>query len=141
MKVRDVETGFVIKLERGEKVLATLIDFCEKRGIKGGVLHAIGAVKNTEIGYYNLEKREYFFKLIPEDKEVASMTGNIALVDGKPFIHAHAVLSSMDDTLSCIGAHIKEAEVAVTLEVYLTPFPVTFERKYDEDTGLKLMNI
>lgn len=141
MKVRDVETGFVIKLERGEKVLATLIDFCEKRGIKGGVLHAIGAVKNTEIGYYNLEKREYFFKLIPEDREVASMTGNIALVDGKPFIHAHAVLSSMDDALSCIGAHIKEAEVAVTLEVYLTPFPVAFERKYDEDTGLKLLSI
>ena len=141
MKVRDVETGFVIKLERGEKVLATLINFCEKRGITGGVLHAIGAVKNTEIGYYNLEKREYFFKLIPEDREVASMTGNIALVDGKPFVHAHAVLSSMDDTLSCIGAHIKEAEVAVTLEVYLTPFPVTFERKYDEDTGLKLLSI
>lgn len=141
MKVRDVITGFFIKLERGEKVMQTLTEFCEKRGIRSGVLQGIGAVKNTEIGYYNLEKREYFFKLIPEDREVASLTGNIAIVDGKPFVHAHAVLSAMDDTLSCVGAHIKEAEVAVTLEVYLTPFQFNFERAYDEDTGLKLLNI
>ncbi len=69
------------------------------------------------------------------------MTGNIALVDGKPFIHAHAVLSAMDDALSCVGAHIKEAEVAVTLEVYLTPFASACTREYDEETGLKLLKI
>lgn len=141
MKVRDVITGFVIKLERDEKVMASLTEFCEKRGIRSGILQAIGAVKNAEIGYYNLEKREYFFKTIPEDREVASLTGNIAIVDGKPFIHAHAVLSAMDDSLSCIGAHLKEADVAVTLEVFLSPFQFNFERKYDEGTGLKLLNI
>lgn len=141
MQVRDVETGFMLKLSRGEKVMETLAQFCEKRAIKGGFLHALGAVKNTEIGYYSLEKREYFFKTIPEEREVASMTGNIALVDGKPFIHAHAVLSAMDEGLSCIGAHIKEAEVAVTLEVYLTPFATPFARAYDEETGLKLLQL
>jgi len=141
MKVKDVESGFVIKLERNERVMETLTNFCTERSIKGGFFHALGAVKNTEIGYYNLEKREYFFKKIPEDREVASMTGNIALVDGKPFIHAHAVLSAMDDTLSCVGAHIKETEVAVTLEVYLTPFASAFTREYDEETGLKLLKI
>ena len=121
--------------------MASLIEFCEKRGIKGGVFTAIGAVKNTEIGYYNLEKREYFFKEVPEEREVASMTGNIAEAEGKLVIHAHAVLSAMDDTLSCIGAHIKEAEVAVTLEVFLTPLSVPLARVYDEETGLKLLQL
>lgn len=141
MDVRDVELGFLIKLAKGEKVMQTLTDFCERRGIKGGVLSAVGAVKNAEIGYYNLAKREYFFKTFAEDREVASMSGNIALVEGKPFIHAHVVLSAMDDSLSCVGAHLKEAEVAVTLEVYLTPFSVPLVREHDETIGLKLLKI
>jgi predicted DNA-binding protein with PD1-like motif len=141
MQVRDTETGFLIKLERGEKVLESLHDFCARRGIQGGFLWGLGAVKNATLGYYDLGKREYFFKTFAEDREVASMQGNIALVDGKPMIHLHAVLSAMTDKLDCVGAHIKEAEVAVTLEVYLTPFNVPLARAYDEGTGLKLLDL
>lgn len=141
MEVRDTETGFFIKLARGERVLATLQGFCERRGIKGGFLWGLGAVKNAELGYYDLGKREYYFKTFPEDREVAAMQGNIALVEGKPFIHLHAVLSAMTDRLECVGAHLKEAEVAVTLEVYLTPFATPLAREYDESTGLKLLKL
>ena len=139
MKVRDVETGFVILLERNERVLESLTDFCARRSIKSGFFHALGAVKNAEIGYYSLEKREYFFKNFPEDREVASMTGNVALDNGKPFIHVHAVLSSTDESLSCIGGHLKECEVAVTLEIYLTPFVSPISRELDDAVGLKLL--
>lgn len=141
MHIRDVESGFVIRLARDEKVMASLTAFCESRGISSGVLQAVGAVKNAEVGYYSLEKREYFFKMFPEDREVAAMMGNIALVEGKPFIHAHVVLSACDETLSCVGAHLKEAEVAVTLEVYLTPFPSAISRAFDESIGLKLLDV
>jgi predicted DNA-binding protein with PD1-like motif len=141
MQVRDVESGFLIRLEKGERVLATLAEFCEARGIRAGFFHAIGAVKNTEIGYYPLEKREYVFELHVEDREVASMTGNISLVDGKPFIHAHAVLSACEAGLGTIGGHVKECEVAVTLEVYLTPFNAAISREHDESIGLKLLHL
>lgn len=141
MRIRDVESGFMIKLSRGEKVIASLVSFCESRAIRGGEFAAVGAVKNATLGYYSLAKREYFFKTFPEDMEVASMMGNIAMVEGKPFPHAHAVLSRMDESLSCVGAHLKEAEVAVTLEIYLTPFPVPLSRAYDEETGLKLLSL
>ncbi len=141
MKVRDVETGFLIRLERNEKVVASLTDFCARRGIQGGSFHAIGALKHAEIGYYSLEKREYFFHLFPEDREVASMTGNITLVDGAPFLHVHAVLSACDDSLAVIGGHLKEAEVAVTLEVFLTPFSTSVSRLINDDVGLKLLDL
>lgn len=141
MRFTTVDTGFLIKLERSERVLASLTRFCLEQGIESGVFSAIGAVKNTEIGYYALEKRAYFFRTILEDREVASMTGNIVLVDEQPFIHAHAVLAACDDSLSCVGGHVKEAEVAVTLEVYLTPFSESVSRAYDEAIGLKLLNL
>lgn len=141
MKAHKHQNGFVIRLEKDEKVLATLAGFCAERGVQSGSFQAIGAVKNAEIGYYSLEKREYFFKTLPEDREVASMFGNVTLVDGKPFIHAHAVLSSMDDALTCAGGHVKEAEVAVTLEVFLTTFDVAVCRELDDSVGLKLLNL
>lgn len=141
MKIRDVEKGFLLRLERGEELIATLTDFCTKRGIQSAVFQGIGAVEQVEIGYYDLGKREYYFKKEAGVFEVASMQGNVALVEGKPFIHAHAVLSRCDETLECIGAHIKEAYVAVTLEVFFTALDTPVSRSLDADIGLKLLDI
>ncbi|MBI2109500.1 MAG: DNA-binding protein [Parcubacteria group bacterium] len=139
MQAKQTKYGYILKLERGEKVVETITQFCKDHTITSGIFHGIGAVKNTTIGYYSLKKREYFFKSISEDMEVASMTGNIALVDEQPFLHTHAVLSKMDETLACIGAHIKEAEVAVTLEVFLINYEVSIKRELDKNIGLKLL--
>lgn len=141
MNIRDTERGYILKLSRGEKVIETLTNFCASRGIRSGAFTGIGAVKNATIGYYDLAARRYFFKGFPEDREVASMNGNIAMVEGKPYLHVHAVLSKMDDSLSCVGAHLKEADVAVTLEVFLTDYGVSVERRLDEEVGLKLLHI
>ncbi len=141
MRIKDVEKGYVIQLERGEELIGTLTDFCAKRGIQSAVFQGIGAVERVEIGYYDLGTREYFFRKESGVFEVASMQGNVALVDGKPFIHAHAVLSRCDESLACIGAHIKEAFIAVTLEVFMTPLDTSIERKLDDDIGLKLLHL
>lgn len=141
MQVRDTGEGFIIVLSRGEKVIEALTLFCKERGIRSGIFRGIGAVKNATVGYYSLAKKEYFFKTFKEDMEVASMMGNIALVDDAPFLHTHVVLSKMDDSLSCVGAHLREGEVAVTLEVYLTPFEERVHRELDENIGLKLLKL
>ncbi|MDO8521829.1 MAG: DNA-binding protein [bacterium] len=131
----------LIILERGEDVIPALLRYCTEHKITAGVFTGIGAVNNIEIGYYDFEEREYHFRAEKGDFEVASMTGNITSVDGKPFIHVHAVLSRCDKTLECIGAHIKKASVAVTLEVFLTNVDVSLSRAYDECTGLKLITV
>jgi len=141
MQVRDTGQGYVIRVERGEELITTLTGFCTRRGIQAAIFQGIGAVERVQIGYYDLEKREYFFRKENGIFEVASMQGNVALVDEKPFIHAHAVLSRCDESLECIGAHIKEAFVAVTLEVFMTPLDTGISRVYDEAVGLKLLDI
>lgn len=141
MKSKKVESGYVIKLERGEKVIASLTDFCAHEKIESAFLVGLGAVCNAEIGYYDLAKKQYFFKIFAEDREVASMTGNVALVDGKPFVHLHAILSAGDESLSCVGGHVKECEVAVTLEVFLTKSQGAIGRVLDEAIGLKLLDL
>jgi predicted DNA-binding protein with PD1-like motif len=71
--------------------------------------------------------------------EVVNFTGNVALVEGEQFLHVHVVLSDTDNRAH--GGHLKEAEVAVTLEVFLSDFQTEIERVYDEETGLKLFNL
>ena len=68
------------------------------------------------------------------------MTGNIAQVDGAPFIHVHAVLTDMLKNDS-IGGHVFEAKVAVTLEVHLVAFNEKITREMDDEIGLKLLNL
>jgi predicted DNA-binding protein with PD1-like motif len=46
------------------------------------------------------------------------MAGSIRMQNGKPFVHAHAVLGMQDGTTR--AGHIIEAKVSLSLEVYLT---------------------
>lgn len=132
---------YVLRLVRGEDVFSSLTAFCENEGIKHAVFRGIGAVEKSTIGYYDLAKKEYGKKEYPDAMEVASMTGNIALVDGKPFVHCHAVLSGIvpGTENQPIGGHVFEAVVAVTLEIHLEAFAEPVERHLDDDIGLKLL--
>ena len=141
MKYTKEGNTYMLALERGEEVISTLTKFCSDNNIKAGVFQGLGAVERIKIGYYDLGKKEYFFREEAGVFEIASMSGNVAIVDGKPFIHAHAVLSRCDESCATIGAHIKEAFVAVTLEVFLTELNMKLGRKLNEEIGLKLLEM
>lgn len=141
MHIKETDKGLIIKLARGEELISTLTQFCQDRDIKNAIFQGIGAVENVEIGYYSLETKEYYFRHDDGVFEVAAMQGNVTLVEDKPFIHVHAVLSSCDESLECIGAHIKSAYVAVTLEIFMTVLDSAVERKLDDGIGLKLLSL
>lgn len=145
MREREVTSRgeYMLRLERGEDVLPAITDFCKRKGILSGSFRAIGAVEQSKIGYYDLSKKEYGSEEYADAMEVASMTGNIAQVDGAPFIHAHAVLSGITAGTENqpIGGHVFEAKVAVTLEVHLVAFNENILRELDAEIGLKLLNL
>jgi uncharacterized protein len=145
MQARELtpKTEYFLRLVRGEDVLPNIILFCKEKGITSGSFRAIGAVEQSKIGYYDLSTKKYGQKEYPDAMEVASMTGNIALVDGEPFVHAHAVLSGIAAGSENIpvGGHVFEAKVAVTLEVHLVAFQELIIRELDADIGLKLLQL
>ncbi|MDP2650254.1 MAG: DUF296 domain-containing protein, partial [bacterium] len=81
--------GYILRLMRGEELFTALLAFAKKENVTAGVLNGIGAMADIEVGYYDLETREYSFKKLKEPLEVVSMTGNASLVDGEPFFHIH----------------------------------------------------
>ena len=145
MKEREVTSRgeYLLRLERGDDVLPSIADFCARKGILSASFRAIGAVEHSTIGYYDLSIKKYGQKDYVEPHEVDSMTGNVAQVDGKPFVHCHAVLSGIaaGSENQTVGGHVFEAKVAVTLEVHLVAFNESISRELDEVIGLKLLDL
>jgi len=121
-------------VEKGEKLIETLTRQFKSADLSGGVLSGLGALTHAELGYYHLNRKEYTRKRFDEEYELLSLTGNIALKDGLPFIHAHVTLSGED--FSAFGGHLFEAVVAVTAEISVIPFDFSPERKPNDSVGL-----
>ena len=137
MQFQKVGKDYIINIDKGEKVVKTLTRFCIENGIKNAKLSGIGAVKKTEIGAYDLPKKEYIRREYSEILELLSLEGNVALKDGEPFIHAHVVLS--DHNMQTLGGHLFETTVGVAGEFFLTQFDGNAYRELKPDIGLACM--
>lgn len=139
MKYRKEESGYLVRLSRGDELFYSIISFGKSEGIDSAFFWGIGAVEDVVLGYYDLEKREYIKRDFPGVWELLSLTGNLAKADDGPIIHAHGVLS--DPVNRTIGGHIFGIKTAATVEIYLVPLRPGLERSFDPETGLKLLEI
>lgn len=138
MKSRKSGKAFVLRLEKGEKVAESLSRFCKENKISGAHFCGVGAASRADIAYYSLEDFSYHPKIFEGEFEVLNVTGNVSLIDGRHFVHAHITLS--DTKFHAFGGHLNEAVVGPTLEVFLTPSD-KIERKFDDEVKLKLLKL
>ena len=134
MQFQKVGKDYLINIDKDEKVVETLTRFCKENDIKNAKLSGIGAVKKTEIGAYDLPKKEYIKREYSEILKLLSLVGNVALKDGQPFIHAHVVLS--DHKMQTLAGHLFETTVGVAGEFFLTKFDGNAYRELKPDIGL-----
>ncbi len=127
---------YILRFDRGEEVLGHLQTFCTENEIKAGTFWGIGAAEGIELAEYNLEKKEYRSKNIDQMLEIASLTGNVATVDGKVALHAHGVFSTLEEVHA---GHVMKLTVGVTCEITLMALPGELKREYNEEIGLKLL--
>jgi predicted DNA-binding protein with PD1-like motif len=139
MIIQPFTGGYLIRLERGEEVQATLTQFLAAKGLRAGMITGLGGVGDAELGFYDLAHKVYLRKTIPGNLELVSYMGNITQVDGKPFIHAHAVVSGPD--FQAYSGHFFSARVTITGEFILRPADWEVSRTVDDYSGLKLMDI
>jgi predicted DNA-binding protein with PD1-like motif len=139
MKYFVLGSNYVVRLDAGEKIIETLISLCERDGIGAGFFNGLGAVGEAELGHFDPASNDYAWVKLSGPYEIVALYGNITIVDGKPFIHAHAALG--DNTFALRGGHLKEAVVSVTCEVTLTRFRDDIGRTTDATTGLSLLDL
>ena len=79
------------------------------------------------------------YVILNEQVELLSLFGDVALKDGKPIVHAHAVIGKKDGTAH--GGHLLDAHIRPTCEVVLTESPSHLQKHIDPLSGLALISL
>lgn len=140
MKFRADGYNWIVRLDKGEKLVESLTKLVEKENIPSCWINAIGAASSATIGYYNLSDKEYKGETIMELMEITGLQGNLSWVDAKPNFHLHGTFSKAD--FSVVGGHVQELTVGGTCEVFLHKwYGDKLTRFHDDEVGLKLLDL
>jgi predicted DNA-binding protein with PD1-like motif len=130
---------FAVILQKGDEAMRCLQDFALKERLGGAQITAIGALSSAKLAYFDWESKRYQPIPVNEQVEVASLVGDVAVgPDGKPSVHAHAVLGRRDGT--AMAGHLQEGHVRPTLEIIITESPVHLCKVKDAESGLALIS-
>lgn len=132
-----IESDYIVKLEVGDKVHESILDFCRQENIQTGWFTGIGGIKDISLGYYNLDSKQYQFQKYDEIHEVVGLIGNVSLVENQPFLHIHTSISDGQNRTS--SGHLEYATVGITLELRITKYKEHINRSFEEQIGLKLL--
>jgi uncharacterized protein len=134
MKVRRTEAGFLVVLDVGDEVMDSLKKLAGAERIGMASFTGIGAVRDVVLGYLDLDQKEYLKREFGSDSmELVTMSGNLALLNGEPVVHCHAVVG--DREMRVFGGHLFEAHVSVTAEIFLRVYEGEITRERDPNSG------
>ncbi len=104
MRWKQIESApktFALIFETGDEIASVLQEFAKGQSLAGSSFKAIGALSYAKLGWFNLETKKYDPAcVLDEQVELLSLIGDVALRDGEPQVHAHAVVGRSDGTRS-----------------------------------------
>ena len=129
---------YAVIFYQGDEAFSGLLEFAEKYRVTSAHFTAIGALSGATLGWFDPRRKMYKKIPIIGQHEVIGMSGDIALYQGKPVVHAHMVVGGPDGTTR--AGHVLEAYVSPTLEVIITVDPEAMQKRFDPETDLTLID-
>ena len=146
MKEYSDGKAYLLRFDRGEEVITTLLRWAKDRKLNGAFLTGLGAVQNPHLGYFDAVKKGYIDKEFEGEYEIASLCGNLSWdadeegegePEPKPIAHIHVVISGPN--FLAFGGHLYSAVVSGTVEIAVNPIDTKLVREYKEELNLKLL--
>jgi len=128
----------IIRIDKGEEIVAMLRNFCAEHKIKLASVSAIGAVNKVSIGIFNQDTKEYHPSEFSGNMEIVSLMGTITQMQGEVYAHLHIALA--EESYRLFGGHLNAAWVGPTCELVLDVIDGQVDRKFSEEVGLNLFN-
>ncbi|WP_294794829.1 PPC domain-containing DNA-binding protein [uncultured Fenollaria sp.] len=141
--------SYIVRIDRGEEVLDKLNEFIKETDIKAASITGIGASSEVELGVYSVKKREYIKNKYEGEFEILSLIGNITQDAGEPYIHLHIMISDgmvLAGGLTCgmgitVGGHLNKCIISGTCELRIDECENAYQRRVDDETGIKIIDI
>ena len=125
------------QLPYGSDLYDGLTAFVQRENIRIGRISGIGATTVARVAYYDQVTRNYNPLEFSGGMEILNLQGNVSIRDGKPFIHAHVILSDAQGRV--FGGHLLQGTKIFACEVSIDELEgEELVRAHDERTGLNL---
>ncbi len=139
MRHVEVEGGWLVRFEAGEKLPAAIAAFCRERGVPAATVSGLGALSDVELGYYDVVAKRYERTRLPGSWELLALTCTVAEWEDRLFPHTHVVISGPDFTTR--GGHLFEGTVSVTAELRVTAIRQPVRRAMDPAFALHFLDL
>ena len=138
MQYKRDNNKIYLSIDKNEYLNASLLKVCEENDVKFAWINGIGAIFDPEVGYYDIDSKNYKKKFFNGDFELVSLMGNMTYKSGEPFIHTHITFT--DTNFNAFGGHLFDCKISAAGEFIIRVGEEKISRSYNEDIGLFLWN-
>src|SRR5277367_5164236 len=132
------EQVYSIIFYKDDDVMSGLTDFAIAHKVSDAHFTSIGAVSGATLAWLDIPKKMYRRIAVTQQVEVVSLIGDIAVFNGVPIVHMHAVVCKPDG--STVAGHVFELISNPTVEVFMTVDTTPLKKKADNASGMKLID-
>ena len=137
MEYRKFSQGYVLRLDPGEEIIASLTRLVEQEQVQLGSVTAIGAANDVTIGIFSTQEKQYHARRYQGDYEISALVGNVTRKEGEPYLHLHITIGN-PVTGEVHAGHLTSATISATLELFLQVWDGQVGRKFSDQVGLNL---
>ena len=137
MEYRKFSQGYVLRLDPGEEIVASLTRLVEQEQVQLGSVTAIGAANDVTIGIFSTQEKQYHARRYQGDYEISALVGNVTRKEGKPYLHLHITIGN-PATGEVHAGHLTSATISATLELFLPVWDGQAGREFSDQVGLNL---
>lgn len=136
MEYRRFDNTIIVRIDKGEEILAKIKELAVKENIRLASVTALGAICDFTVGVFDTAEKSYCSNSFQGPFEIVSLTGTINTMNDEFYTHIH--MSAGNSKGQVFGGHLNRAVVSATCEMVVTVINGTVDRYYDEDVGLNL---
>ena len=130
-----------LRLDRGDGVIASVLEFCRREGIRSATFSGLGGCDLAEVKTFDPETKTYGSRTLSGILELVSLWGDVT-DDGNGGLaqHTHAIFACVENGKhETAGGHLGEARVLITAEIEVRPIVGgVISRKTDPAWGTKI---
>ena len=134
MEYRTFEDTIVVRLDKGDEIVQSLLEVAKKENVTLADISAIGATDSFIVGVFDLDKGDYNRIKYVKNHEINSLVGNLTTKDGAPYLHLHITCTNADGKV--VGGHLFSARISLTAEIFIHLVNGSLSRKFDPDLSI-----
>lgn len=138
MEYRKLGETYYIRMDRGDEMVACVLEVCRREGVASATYSGIGGCRSAELQTFSPERGAFDTEVLEGMLELVSFAGNVISDDaGALYPHTHALFAFVQDGCHRVrGGHLKSATVLYAGEVELRPVSgAGIGYRFDPETG------